>query len=114
MKVHFLYYSDPAYYNQLTPNSIWPSRMYLSIKNISSTSACSAICTLTSLNCQLYVYVSSNLTCYLGNFATVSTIKVPGGGSEVVNTRVSEISKYSVLDKCYLSKLHRKISSGQD
>jgi hypothetical protein len=91
--------TDPLYYNQLTPNSIWPSRMYSMTSNIPSKSVCSAMCTLTSVDCQIYVYVSNSLTCYLGNFATVSAIAAPVSASEVVNTRISAISKFDVKSK---------------
>ena len=57
------------------------------------------MCTLTSIDCQLYVYISSSLTCYFGNFATVSAIPAPVSASEVVNTRISAISKYDVIDE---------------
>ena len=63
------------------------------------------MCTLTSVDCQIYVYVSSSLTCYLGNFATVSAIAPPASASEVVNTRISAISKFDFIDEVFRLKL---------
>ena len=84
--------TDPLYYFQSTPNSIWPSRIYQTNRGISSSSVCSAICTLVSGSCQLYVYISSSLTCYFGNFATVSAgIAAAAGSAEIVHTRISAI-----------------------
>ena len=86
---------DPLYYNQTTPNSIWPSRMYQSFGGITWPSACTAMCTLTDVDCNLVAYDPVGLTCYLGNFATASAVFVPPttATTEIVYTRISKISK---------------------
>ena len=82
----------------MTPYSIWPQRIYQTNVNIPSQSVCSAMCTLVSVNCQLYVYVANTGTCYFGNFATVSAgVTTAPGGSEVVNTRIDAIGNPMIL-----------------
>ena len=88
--------TDPLYYYSATPNTIWPSRIYQSISNIPSQIVCSAMCTLTSVNCQVYVHVSSTQTCYLGSFAvplTSTSVAVVQGGTELMHTRISAIGE---------------------
>jgi len=80
---------DPLYDSKLTANTIWPPKIYQTNINISSSSVCSALCTLASASCLLYVYQSSSLTCFLGSIATVSSsVSAPAGSSEIVHTRI--------------------------
>ena len=88
--------TDSLYYYSSTPNTIWPLHIYQSSSNIPSQSVCSAMCTLTSVNCQIYVHAPSSLTCYLGSFvvpAAVSAVAVKQGGTELMHTRISAIGK---------------------
>ncbi len=86
--------SDPLYYTQITPSSIWPTRIYQTNTNIPSKAVCSAMCTLVSVNCFLYVYIASTLTCYLGYFGTYSSGIATTEATVVVNTRITSIGKF--------------------
>ena len=88
--------SDPLYYQQITPNGIWPTRIYQSMAKINSAPVCTALCTLTDANCQLAVYDATGLTCFFGNFATASAVFAAPAGttSATVYTRINKISKY--------------------
>ena len=84
--------NDPLYDSKVTANTIWPPKIYQTNINISSSTVCSALCTLASASCLFYVHQASTLICYLGSIATVSSIvSAPVGSSEIVHTRIPGI-----------------------
>jgi hypothetical protein len=87
--------SDPLYYNQTIPSTIWPTRISQTIANIPSRQVCSAICTLISSTCQLFVYLENSESCYLGTFTTnVTVANPPANGNAVIYNRISEVGEY--------------------
>ena len=80
---------DPLYDSIATANPIWPSKIYQTFFNITSSSVCSALCTLTSANCLIYVYQTNTSSCHLGSIATMtSLVSAPTNSSEIVHTRI--------------------------
>jgi hypothetical protein len=71
-------YPDSKYFNTLVADTVWTPKITNPQTSVTSEGLCSAICTLTYPNCQLYVY--NYPICFMGTLAaTTGSIGVPAG-----------------------------------
>ena len=79
---------DPLYFPATTPDQDWAPRMLASMTGIGSLGLCSALCSLSNWQCELFVFSGSTGTCYFGQLAANSNyLTLTGSGSSVVYTR---------------------------
>lgn len=79
-------------------NSEWSTKITSTLTLVQSEGLCSAICTLYYTSCELYVYIDSSQTCYLGQLAAATAgVAVSATGSDIVRTRIGKYLAYKVL-----------------